>query len=87
MLDWAVLAKLLNASSSLPEYRAFLGAHMDCGLCLERAGKRFLWQVFTNLHSCVPGCVICQLLLQRTGVCGYQPLRTSGSHYHRHQSA
>ena len=62
--------------------------HMDCGLCLERAGKRFLWQVFTSLHSCrVPGCVICQLLQQRTGVCGYQPLRASGSHYHRHQGA
>lgn len=62
--------------------------HMDCGLCLERAGKRFLWQVLTSLHSCrVPGCVICQLLQQRTGVCGYQPLRASGSHYHRHQGA
>ena len=76
-----------QTSASLPEHRAFLGAHMDCGLCLERVGKRLLWQVFTSLHSCVPGCVICQLLPQRTGVCGYQPLRASGSHYHRHQSA
>lgn len=36
-------ALLSDLSIPLPEYRAFLGTHMDCGLCPERAGKRFLW--------------------------------------------
>ncbi|KAI4563312.1 hypothetical protein MJT46_010921 [Ovis ammon polii x Ovis aries] len=35
---------ICDLSIPLPEYRAFLGTHMDCGLCPERAGKRFLCQ-------------------------------------------
>lgn len=42
-------------------------------VCVRREWrKHVLLQVFISLHSRVPGCVICQLLLQRTGVCSYQ---------------